>query len=60
MPEETKQTLTEMRADAAVAKQAVTSLDEQIKELQKERAVKQRAFRALIGKIETRVAAGEV
>ena len=60
MPEEKKQTLTEMRADAAVAKQAVASLDEQIKELQKERAVKQRAFRALIGKIETRVAAGEV
>lgn len=59
MPEETKQTLTEMRADATVAKQAVASLDEQIKELQKERAVKQRAFRALIGKIETRVAAGE-
>lgn len=62
-PAETKpttQTLAEMRAELKSLNDKITGIDSEIKAKQDERAAARKLYRALIGKIETRVAAGEV
>jgi len=60
--EETKTaqpTLAEMRAELKFLNEKITGIDSEIKTKQDERAAARKQYRALIGKIETRVAAGE-
>lgn len=54
------ETLSDLRQLAADMKQQIKSIEDEIKERQDRRSKLQREFRSLIGKIETRVAAGEV
>lgn len=59
-PATPKPTLDEMRVELKAMNDQIVALDAQVIEKQTERTKIRKEYRALIGKIETRVAAGEV
>lgn len=60
MSEKAEPTIDELRQSAAAVKKIIAEFDVEIKTLKENRAKAAKEFRAIIGKIETKVASGVI